>query len=503
MHLLKSSTLAALSIGTLAAMAAAPPAAPFRAPVMRPMSAVCPELFSWPPTMRITPAEARRTVELAICLDTSGSMDGLIEAAKLKLWDIVNDLALATPTPRLRVALLTFGNDGHLAEDGWVRVDSPLTEDLDEISRQLFALRTNGGTEYVGRVLREAGEQLEWTPSDSTLKLVVVAGNESADQDQTFRYADVCKGLISRGIMVNAIYCGNPADEIAPGWREVALLADGHYAAIDHNNGNIVIASPFDDKLAELSSTINRTYLAYGEKGAWGATNQAQQDANAQTLNSAVVAARCQSKGSALYSNEHWDLVDACRSAAFKLADVKDEDLPESMRGKTLEQKQAIVADMAAQREAIQKEIADFSARRQAYVNEELKKHQSEEDRSFDTALRKAIRAQAMSKGFEFKVEPLTSRPLAQTAFVQRGDWWVDASYADEYDALVAKIKQPTFDETIPNTPEGREALLARLSESQRKAAQAIIDQMLMLSYWGGGLIVRLDGKLVCLTFDC
>lgn len=503
MHLLKSSTLAALSIGTLAAMAAAPPAAPFRAPVMRPMSAVCPALFSWPPTMRITPAEARRTVELAICLDTSGSMDGLIEAAKLKLWDIVNDLALATPTPRLRVALLTFGNDGHLAEDGWVRVDSPLTEDLDEISRQLFALRTNGGTEYVGRVLREAGEQLEWTPSDSTLKLVVVAGNESADQDQTFRYADVCKGLISRGIMVNAIYCGNPADEIAPGWREVALLADGHYAAIDHNNGNIVIASPFDDKLAELSSTINRTYLAYGEKGAWGATNQAQQDANAQTLNSAVVAARCQSKGSALYSNEHWDLVDACRSAAFKLADVKDEDLPESMRGKTLEQKQAIVADMAAQREAIQKEIADFSARRQAYVNEELKKHQSEEDRSFDTALRKAIRAQAMSKGFEFKVEPLTSRPLAQTAFVQRGDWWVDASYADEYDALVAKIKQPTFDETIPNTPEGREALLARLSESQRKAAQAIIDQMLMLSYWGGGLIVRLDGKLVCLTFDC
>lgn len=503
MHLLKSSTLAALSIGTLAAMAAAPPAAPFRAPVMRPMSAVCPELFSWPPTMRITPAEARRTVELAICLDTSGSMDGLIEAAKLKLWDIVNDLALATPTPRLRVALLTFGNDGHLAEDGWVRVDSPLTEDLDEISRQLFALRTNGGTEYVGRVLREAGEQLEWTPSDSTLKLVVVAGNESADQDQTFRYADVCKGLISRGIMVNAIYCGNPADEIAPGWREVALLADGHYAAIDHNNGNIVIASPFDDKLAELSSTINRTYLAYGEKGAWGATNQAQQDANAQTLNSAVVAARCQSKGSALYSNEHWDLVDACRSAAFKLADVKDEDLPEPMRGKTLEQKQAIVADMAAQREAIQKEIADFSARRQAYVNEELKKHQSEEDRSFDTALRKAIRAQAMSKGFEFKVEPLTSRPLAQTAFVQRGDWWVDASYADEYDALVAKIKQPTFDETIPNTPEGREALLARLSESQRKAAQAIIDQMLMLSYWGGGLIVRLDGKLVCLTFDC
>ncbi len=500
MNAFRTTALTLLTAGALAAGAASPPPQTAERgqnaiPRLRGLSV-------FPPTGRLPDAALRRTVELAICLDTSGSMNGLIEAAKLKLWDIVNDLALATPTPRLRVALLTFGNDGHVAEDGWVRVDSPFTEDLDEISRQLFALRTNGGTEFVGRVLREAGEQLEWTASDHALKLVVVAGNESADQDQTFRYADVCKGLISRGIMVNAIYCGNPADEIAPGWREVALLADGHYAAIDHNNGNIVIASPFDDKLAELSSAINTTYLAYGEKGAWGAANQVQQDANAQTLSSAVVAARCSTKGGVLYSNEHWDLVDACKQESFKLADVKDEDLPESMRGKTLEQKQAIIAEMAGKREAIQKEIADYGAKRQAYVNEEMKKHQSDADRSFDAALRQAIRAQAMSKGFEFKVQPPVNE-AGPIAFVQRGDWWVDASYVDEYDALAAKSERPTFDETVPNTPAGREALLARLSESQRKAAQAIIDQMLMLSYWGGGLIVRLDGKLICLTFDC
>ncbi len=42
-----------------------------------------------------------RTIDLAICLDTSGSMSGLIEAAKQKLWAIVNDLALVEPTPRL------------------------------------------------------------------------------------------------------------------------------------------------------------------------------------------------------------------------------------------------------------------------------------------------------------------------------------------------------------------------------------------------------------------
>src|SRR5258705_2711251 len=98
----------------------------------------------------------RRAVHLAICLDTSGSMDGLIDEARQKIWSIVNDLALATPTPRLRIALLTYGNDGHDAERGWVAVDAPFTEDLDTVSAQLFALKTNGGTELVARVLDAA-----------------------------------------------------------------------------------------------------------------------------------------------------------------------------------------------------------------------------------------------------------------------------------------------------------------------------------------------------------
>ena len=199
MNTVQLSTLALLSITTLALTA--PPQPTPHGATFTPQGIPLRPLFvtNLPPVPARPPEAPCRTVELAICLDTSGSMDGLIEAAKTKLWDIVNDLALATPTPRLRVALLTYGNDGHIAEDGWVHVDSPFTEDLDEISRQLFALRTNGGTELVGRVLREAGAQLDGTPSSSALKLVVVAGNESADQDQTFHYPDVCKSLITRG----------------------------------------------------------------------------------------------------------------------------------------------------------------------------------------------------------------------------------------------------------------------------------------------------------------
>jgi hypothetical protein len=350
----------------------------------------------------------QRAVDLAICLDTSGSMSGLIESAKTKLWEIVNDLALAKPAPKLRVALLTYGNDGHSAENGWVTVDSPFTDDLDLISQKLFALTTNGGTELVGRVLKVANEQLQWTPSDDALKLIVVAGNESADQDQQFSFRDVCKQTITKGVMINSIYCGNLADDIAPGWKEVSTLADGHFAAIDHNNGTIVISTPFDNELVSMNDSLNRTYIAFGAMGQWSSANQQEQDRNAASINTAVAAQRVGCKGSAMYCNTGWDLVDACKKADFKLEDVKAEDLPENMRAMTLEQRKQYVADMQKQRGEIQVKVADLNLKRQSFVDAEMKKQNNGNDNSFDAAIRKAIRSQAASKGFTFEeLKPL------------------------------------------------------------------------------------------------
>lgn len=359
------------------------------------------------PPRPIEPGE--RIVELAICLDTSGSMEGLINAARVKLWEIVNDLALAKPTPRLRVALLTYGNDGHNAENGWVNIDIGFTEDLDMVSKQLFALTTNGGTELVGRVLKAAGEKLDWNASDDVLKLIVVAGNESADQDTTFSFRDVCKATISKGVMVNSIYCGNVADDIAPAWKEVSMLADGHFASIDQNNGTVTVSTPFDDELVNLSAAINTTYIAYGAIGKEAWANQSVQDSNAANLGAGVAAARCATKGGAMYRNDQWDLVDACKQAEFKIEDVKAEDLPENMRSMTLEQKKAYVAEMTAKRGEMQTQINDLNAKRTTYVEAEMKKMAASNDQSFDAAIRSAIRAQAASKGFTFE-EP---KPVA------------------------------------------------------------------------------------------
>ncbi len=360
-------------------------------------------IIAKPPALPAELAEPR-PVDLAICLDTSGSMSGLIESAKQKLWAIVNDLALAQPAPKLRVALLTYGNDGHPADGGWVRVDSPFTDDLDVISQKLFALTTNGGTEYVGRVLQSSA-QLDWSPSGDSLRLVVVAGNESADQDREVPFRDMCKALIGRGIMVNSIYCGPPADEIAPAWREVALLADGQFAAIDQNDGTIVITTPFDDELAALSASVNETYLPFGAGGAEGAMNQSLQDDNAASLNSMASAQRAATKAQGVYFCG-WDLVDACGGGQVKLEDLTAEQLPESMRALSLDERREHVAAMAAKRASIQDRIRELSDKRSDFVTGEMKARALDDTNAFDAALRRAIRAQAESKGFSFQAAP-------------------------------------------------------------------------------------------------
>lgn len=346
-------------------------------------------------------AASSAVIDLAICLDTSGSMDGLIESAKQKLWAIVNDLATAQPAPQLRVALITFGNDGHNQEDGWTFVQTGFTDDLDTVSARLFELRTNGGTELVGRALHTAST-LDWHPSEGALRIVVVAGNESADQDAERNYRDVCRGLIERDVIVNAIYCGDKNDEIAPGWHDVALRADGQFATIDQNGGTVVIETPFDAPLAQLSADLNTTYIPFGAHGAAGCSNQWAQDANAESLNVTTAAARAVTKSSCNYTNVAWDLVDASRQESFKLADVKDEDLPENMRGMSLDQRVAHIAEMSARRAEIGTKIAGLNTQREAFVADELRRRGLDETNAFDAAIRRAIRDQARAKGIRF-----------------------------------------------------------------------------------------------------
>jgi hypothetical protein len=350
-----------------------------------------------PPTAVLPPP-----VDLAICLDTSGSMENLIESTKQHIWSVVNELALARPQPRLRVALLTFGNEAHSPDAGWVRVDTDLTDDLDLLSERLFALTTSGGTELVGRVLKRARDDLSWSREPGALKLVVVAGNESADQDREVRFADACAALIGDDILVNALYCGAPGHADALGWSAVARRADGRFFAIDTASAPAYVETPFDERLMELSRDLNETYIPIGDAGGRAWANQTAQDENARKMNGANGAGRAQVKAGANYVCA-WDLVDVvARDESFDVAALEAADLPETMRKMTAAERRDFIAKMAQERARIQKLVAEASRQRAEFVAAETAKSAHAGQHTFATALLSAIRDQAAAKGFHF-----------------------------------------------------------------------------------------------------
>jgi hypothetical protein len=349
------------------------------------------------------PQTGPRYVDLAICLDTSNSMDGLIDSAKQKLWAIVNELSTAKPKPILRVALFQYGNDGLNSETGWVQKVSDLTDDLDTIYGKLFALRTNGGSELVARVVRASLNDLDWKEENRPLRIIVVAGNEPATQDTKYKIEDICKAAADKGIVVNTIFCGSETEGYQTGWADVARRTDGKYASIDADRGTVVVETPYDKPLAELSVELNKTYISYGKAGGEGKANQLAQDANSAASSAPAAAERAFSKASSLYRNARWDLVDAMQEKDFDLSKIAEADLPEEMRKLSLDERKAYIAERAKARADLQKKITDLNAKRDLAIKEERAKKGLDDKSAFDAALRGAVREQAEKQGFEFE----------------------------------------------------------------------------------------------------
>ena len=347
------------------------------------------------------PDQPWESIDVAILFDTSGSMQKLLDAARLKLWEIVNDLALAEPTPRVRVAILTYGHTPRGPEDGWVRIWAPLTDNLDLVSQRLFEARIQGDKEYVARALDAALQDLEWTESDESLRLVFLVGNERADQDPDVNLADIIGDAVRNGVILNAIYCGSHRQPAARSWKEIADLGQGQFATIDHKREVAIIKSPYDKQMVDLGDAFNDTYVPIGRRGKQGWTNQAEQDRNARSLTMAGAATRVQAKASPLYSAP-WDLLDILASGRLALEDIPVEDLPEEMQQMTAEERQLHVELRIQQRAELRKQITGLAAQRRHYVAEQRKAKGFDDSWAFDYAIRKALRAQAKKKGFAF-----------------------------------------------------------------------------------------------------
>jgi len=348
--------------------------------------------------------DGRAVIQLALLLDTSNSMDGLINQAKSELWKIVNEFATAKKrgkTPHLEVALYEYGKSSLPAGEGYIRMIVPLTTDLDKISEELFALKTNGGSEYCGQVIDRATEELAWSEDGGDLKIIVIAGNEPFTQGPV-DYKLAAKGAISKGVMINTIFCGPEQTGIQGRWKDGAVLADGRFMNIDQNKAVVHIAAPQDKKIAELSAKLNKTYVAYGKEGGKARARQTAQDANASKVSAAVASQRAVSKSSGFYTNANWDLVDAAEDGTVNLAEVEEEALPEEMRGMDAGERKGFVEKKKKEREEIQAEIRSLNDERKKHVAAERRKLEKSESESLDSALIKAVRSQAVEAEFEF-----------------------------------------------------------------------------------------------------
>ncbi len=341
-------------------------------------------------------------VQLAILLDTSNSMDGLIDQAKSQLWKIVNEMSRSKKegeSINLYVALYEYGNDNLSAEEGFVRLITPLTNDLDKISEELFNLQTNGGSEYAGTVISEAVKDLKWTEDTEDLKIIFIAGNEPFTQG-SIDYRIAARDAISKGIIINTIFCGDYDEGVRTNWKDGADLADGKYININQNQEIVYIVAPQDEELIVLGSKLNETYIAYGSYGKEYKMRQEDQDKNASNMAPEILVERTVTKSSTQYKNDSWDLVDAKKEGKVKINELEDDELPEVMKSMSTKEREAYVEEMAQQRKEIRETINKLNEERRKYISDKIVEGK---DNTLDTAMLKIIREQAADKNYKFE----------------------------------------------------------------------------------------------------
>jgi uncharacterized protein YdaT len=343
----------------------------------------------------------KQFIKVALLLDTSNSMDGLIDQAKAQLWEIVNELSYAkceNLKPNLQIALYEYGNDNLNGDEGYIRQVLGFSQDLDEISKELFSLTTAGGNEFCGQVIKTSLDQLKWETNPDDLKLIFIAGNEPFTQGH-ISYKDASKLALTKDITVNTIFCGDYNQGISGYWKDGADLTHGNYMAINHNYETVHIASPYDDTILDLNRKLNQTYVAYGSTGKQKMALQVEQDDNAQGYSEANAVSRVVSKSSHLYKNESWDLIDAAEDESFEYEKLKESDLPKELKGKSETEIKSYISDKREERKNIQNKIQDLNLKRKQYILEQ----QTKGENNLENAMLNAIKTQAKKKNYKWE----------------------------------------------------------------------------------------------------
>lgn len=346
----------------------------------------------------------KNTIQLALLLDVSNSMDGLINQAKTELWSIVNEASTASKNgeqAQLEIALYEYGKSSLPKEGGYLRKVLDFSTDLDTVSKALFGLNTNGGDEYCGLVIHESIENLIWRDNDSVYKVIFIAGNEEFTQG-TFHYKLACQNASKKQIVVNTIHCGDSAVGVRQFWKQGALEGKGKYFFINQNASFIDVDSPYDSLISLYNDSLNSTYIYYGSKGIEYKTNQVNQDKNSKSLNKKAYLERAKSKSkSGYYKNVHWDAVDAYRQDSTSVSKMYKMGIDQSVNFKDTGDLKKLIIEKSRKRTYYQSKIEQLSTLRSKYITEILAAKKSK-DITLGEALVAALKLQASTRGFQF-----------------------------------------------------------------------------------------------------
>ena len=347
----------------------------------------------------------KELVQVALLLDTSGSMSGLIDQARCQLWNVVSELSKAErngTAVALHIGVYQYGAHDIPAHEGHLRQVLDFTDNLDEVSAALFSLKTDGGDEYCGQVIGAALNDLGWSNSPDVYKAIFIAGNESFDQGK-ISYGELLSHISSKSVTVNTIFCGNKKE--SEQWDSAARLSGGLFAKIDHNHHLPEMVTPYDQEMRGLNLKMNKTFVWYGDGSQEAAKNQQIQDANAQKMSDHAFAARMSAKVGHLYHHVHNDLVDAIAHGKIDITTMPKEKMPEIIKNLTPKERGDYIEMKASQRQSVRRQMAELITKRHSFLESKMSQSQKNPAKGsvvLGDALVKAIRTQAESNGYVF-----------------------------------------------------------------------------------------------------
>ena len=354
------------------------------------------------PSLMATNKPAKPRIEVCFVLDTTGSMGGLLEGAKQKIWSIANEMIAAKPTPDIKVGLVAYRDHG----DEYVTKTFDLTNDMDLVYAKLHEFQAGGGgdePESVNEALDAAVNKVAWSQDRDVLKIIFLVGDAPPHMDYTndTKYPQVCQSAMKRDLIINTVQCGSIAST-TPIWQEIAKLSEGNYAAIPQSGNMVAIATPMDAELGKLNAAVNGTVIAYGD------ARMQREVASKMAMSAAAPAAAAADRlsfnvRSGKTVQGDGELLDALKDGAVKLEAIKRADLPAEYQKLSDADIKAKVEVKQKERAELQGKIAKLGIAREKFIATERQRLAAAgKPDSFDAMVAEMIHAEAVRKGIRY-----------------------------------------------------------------------------------------------------